>query len=88
MNRLDAAPEILDLAEQLGVGGAAPVEGIIDYSRRRIDGWVAEASGVTDMDALELLATQRLQMVFEEIRADEDLDRLDEWLKQSLRLGR
>src|ERR1022692_4517833 len=27
MSRLDAAPEILALAEELGVGGAAPVDG-------------------------------------------------------------
>ena len=27
MTRLDAAPEIIDLAAELGVGAAAPVEG-------------------------------------------------------------
>jgi len=37
---------------------------------------VAEAGGVTDIDALEALVTRRLQLVFEEIRADEDFDRL------------
>lgn len=72
MSRLDAAPEIADLAEELGVGGAAPVDGILNYCRRRIDGWVAEAGGVTNIDALESLVTARLQMVFEEIRSDED----------------
>ena len=76
MSRLDAAPEIADLAEELGVGGAAPVDGILNYCRRRIDGWVAEAGVVTNIDALESLVTARLQMVFEEIRSDEDFDRL------------
>jgi hypothetical protein len=76
MSRLDAAPEILSLAEELGVGGAAPVDGILDYCHRRIDGWVAEAGGVNDIDALESLVTNRLQMVFEEVRSDEDWDRL------------
>jgi hypothetical protein len=78
MSRWDAAPEILSLAEELGVGGAAPVDGILDYCRGRIDGWVAEAGGVTNINALESLVTQRLQMVFEEIRTDDDWDRLKE----------
>ena len=78
MTRLDHAPEINDLAGQLGVGGGAPVDGILDYCRCRIDGWVAEAGGVTDIDALEALVTKRLQTVFEEIRTDEDFDRLTE----------
>jgi hypothetical protein len=75
MNRLDAAPEILALAEQLGVGGAAPVDDILGFCRRRIDVWVVEAGGVTDINTLELLVTKRLCMVFEEVRGDEDFDR-------------
>jgi hypothetical protein len=78
MIRLDHAPEVLDLAGQLGVGGAAPVEGILAYCRRRIDGWVAEAGSVATIEALEALVTGRLQMVFEEIRTDEDFSRLTE----------
>ena len=78
MSRLDADPEILALAGGLGVGGGAPVGGILDHCRRRIDGWVAEAGGVTGIDALEALVTRRLQMVFEEVRADGDFDRLTE----------
>lgn len=76
MSRLDAAPEIIALAEQLGVGGAAPVDDILGFCRRRIDEWVAKVGGVTDINALESLVTRRLQMVFEEIRSDEDFDRL------------
>jgi hypothetical protein len=78
MTRLDHAPEIIDLAAELGVAGSAPVERILDHCRRRIDGWVAEAGGVTAIDALEALVARRLQMVFEEVRADEDFDRLTE----------
>ena len=78
MTRLDAAPEILALADELGVGAAAPVDGILDFCRRRIDGWVAEARGVTTIGHLESLVTQRLQMVFEEIRSDADFDRIKE----------
>jgi hypothetical protein len=76
MTRWEQTPEIIDLAGELGVGGAAPVDGILNHCRRRIDGWVAEAGGVTSINALETLVTNRLQMVFEEIRADEDFDRL------------
>src|SRR5438105_10899134 len=76
MSRWEHATEIIDLAGQLGVGAGAPVDGILDHCRRRIDGWVSEAGGVTGIDVLESLVTRRLQMVFEEIRADEDFDRL------------
>ncbi len=78
MTRLDHAPEIIDLAAELGVRGGAPVDGILDHCRRRIDGWVSEAGGVTGIDVLESLVTRRLQMVFEEVRSDQDFDRLTE----------
>lgn len=76
MTRLDSAPEIIELASELGVGGSAPVNSILDYCRRRIDAWVWEEGGVADIQALESLVTQRLQMVFEEIRDDDDFDRI------------
>lgn len=78
MTRWDQAPEIFSLADGLGVGGAAPVNGILDYCHRRIDAWVAEAGGIPNIDALESLVTQKLQMVFEEIRTDDDWERLKE----------
>lgn len=78
MSRWEHAPEITDLARELGVGGGAPVDGILDHCRRRIDRWVSEAGGVTGIDALESLVTRRLQTTFEEIRSDEDWDRLTE----------
>jgi len=78
MTRLDHAPEIIELAGELGFGSAAPVEKILDYCRGRIDGWVAETGGVTDIEALELLVTNKLQMVFEEVRSDDDWERLTE----------
>lgn len=82
MTRLDQAPEIIELASQLGVGSDAPVNSILDYCRRRIDSWVAEVGGVTDIEQLESLVTQRLQMAFEEIRTEEDFERLtDEYAR-------
>lgn len=78
MSRLDAAPEVIALAEQLGVGNGAPVKAILRHCRSRIDRWVAEARGVTNIGQLETLVTQRRQMVFEEVRSDGDFDRLKE----------
>lgn len=76
MTRWELAPEISDLAELLGFEGDAPAERLLDHCRRRIDDWVAKEGGVTSISALEALVTQRLQMVFEEIRDDVDFDRL------------
>lgn len=78
MSHWSQAPEIVDLAADLGVGSGAPVDAVLDFCRRRIDAWVAEAGGVTGIDTLESLVTNRLQMVFEEVRSDEDFDRLTE----------
>lgn len=76
MSHLDHAPEITDLAAELGIGGGAPVGGILHFCRVNIKGWVAKAGGTTGIDALESLATTQLQMTFEEIGSDEDFDRL------------
>jgi len=78
MTRWDQAPEIFSLADELGVSGAAPLNSILDYCQSRLEAWVAEAGGVPNIDALESLVTQKLQMVFEEIRTDEDWERLKE----------
>src|SRR5437588_12429983 len=77
MSRLEHATEIADLAADLGLAGAAnAVEAILRHCRSRIDGWVAEAHGVTTIGDLEALVTQRLQTVFEEIRSDTDFARI------------
>ncbi len=79
MSRLEHASEIADLAADLGLAGAAnPIEAILRRCRSRIDRWVAEARGVTTIGQLETLVTQRLQMVFEEIRSDADFARITE----------
>jgi hypothetical protein len=77
MSRLEHAPEIAGLAADLDLAGAAhPVEAILRHCRSRIDRWVAEARGVTTIGQLEALVTQRLQMVFEEVRSDADFARI------------
>jgi Family of unknown function (DUF6079) len=52
------------------------VDNIIAHCRSRVDDWVAEAGGLRGIEALESLVTERLQLVFEEVRSDEDFDRL------------
>jgi hypothetical protein len=77
MSRLDRASEVTDLAATLGLGGAAnPVDAILGFCRRSIDGWVQEVGGVAGIAALEALVTRKLQMVFEEVWSDEDFDRI------------
>ena len=79
MSRLEHAAEVADLAIDLGLGGAAnPVDAILRHCRTRVDRWVAEAPGVTNIGQLEALVTQRLQMVFEEVRSDADFDCIKE----------
>src|ERR1700675_1772792 len=77
MSRREFAFELVEVADQLGLAGVAnPVEAILRHCLSRIDRWLAEARGVTTIGQLEALVTQRLQMVFEEIRSDADFDRI------------
>lgn len=77
MTRLARESDIIALAKKLGVGGADDlVVAILNSCRNRVDRWVAEASGIVSIEHLERLVTQKLQMVFEEIRGDSDFDRI------------
>ena len=77
MSRLDQEPDVLALATELGLRGD-PVEAVVGYCLSRIGRWRHEAGGVATIADLESLVTQRLQMVFEEVRSDSDFDRLTE----------
>jgi hypothetical protein len=83
MSRLEHAAEVADLAAELGLGrGTNAVDAILRHCRTRIDRWVAEAGGVTTIGQLEAVVTQRLQMVFVEVRSDADFDRItDEYAR-------
>ena len=77
MSRREFAFELVELADRLGVSGAAdPVDAILRHCRTRIDRWVSQAGDVTTIGQLESLVTPRLQMVFEEIRSDADFARI------------
>ena len=48
----------------------------MSFCQARVDRWVEEVSGVSDIDQLEALVKGRLQMVFEDVLSDADFDRL------------
>ncbi len=85
MNRLDYASEIIDLAKSLGVRGVTPVENILNYCQRKIDGWVESVGGVANIEELEALVARNLQMVFEEINTDDDWERLKDHYARGMR---
>jgi len=75
MSALDQEQDVVDLAEQLGLTGS-PVAAIINFCQDRIDTWVREAGGVTSVDELEAVVADRLNLVFEEVNEESDIDRL------------
>lgn len=75
MSALDQEQDVVDLAEKLGLTGS-PVAAIIKFCQDQIDTWVQEADGVTSVDELEAVVTDRLNLVFEEVNEDSDFDRL------------
>lgn len=77
MSRLAHEPDIIELAESLGLGPADdPVGAILALCRRRIDRWVEASGGVASAEDLEALVARRLQLAFEEIHEDGDFERL------------
>lgn len=75
MRALDHEQEVIDLATRLGLKGR-PVGAIINYCQQQIDSWVDEVGGVTSISDLEALVAARLNLVFENVREDADLDDL------------
>lgn len=88
MIRPGASPEVYQLANSLGIESTDPAVGIVVHCRRLVDSWVAQAGGlgpggVADIAAFETLITKKLSMVVEEIRSEDDFDRLtDHYARQ------
>ena len=77
MSRLAHEPDIIELADALGLGpDDDPAGAILASCRSRIDRWVEEAGGVASAEDLEALVARRLQLAFEEIHEDGDFERL------------
>lgn len=72
-----APEEITGLAEDLGLGAASdPAGTVVAFCRQRVDRMVLDAGGVSTIEELEALVTRNLQMVFEEVWAEADFDRI------------
>ena len=79
MSRLNQSAEVISLADTLGLSvHDDPVNAITNYCLQRIQCWVQSVGNITTIVNLESLITQRLQMVFEEIRSDSDFDRIED----------
>lgn len=77
MSRLDQASEVVQLASELGVEWRSqPVANIVNFCLKKIGRWVAEVNPPATIGELEQLVCQKLRLVFEEIWADADLDRI------------
>lgn len=75
MSRLEQEHDIIALARELRLRGD-PVEAIVRHCQHKIDGWVEHVGGVHSIAELESLVADRLQLVFEEVYSDDDLEQL------------
>ncbi len=77
MSKLHEQPAVVELAQNLGLDHRKnSVSEIVGFCTRKVEAWLSEARGVTTLSALEELICDRLQLVFEEICSDDDLDRV------------
>jgi hypothetical protein len=75
MSRLDQEHDVVALARELGLRGH-PVEAVVRFCEERIGCWAADAGGVESVGALEQLVADRLQLAFEEVCSDDDLEQI------------
>ena len=75
MSRLDQEHDVIALARELGLGGN-PVEAIVRFCEEKIGCWAADFGAVKSVAALEELVAEHLQVIFEEVCSDDDLERI------------
>jgi hypothetical protein len=75
MSRLDQEHDVVALARELGLRGD-PVEAVVRFCEEKIGLWAADFDAVESVAALEQLVADHLQLVFEEVCSDDDLDRI------------
>jgi hypothetical protein len=75
MSRLDQEHDVVALARELGLRGN-PVEAIVRFCEEKIGSWAEDFGKLESVAALEQLVVDRLQLVFEEVYSDEDLERI------------
>lgn len=75
MSRLDQEHDVVALARELGLRGD-PVEAVVRFCEEKIGLWAADFDAVESVAALEQLVADHLQLIFEEVCSDDDLDRI------------
>lgn len=75
MSRLDQESDVVALARELGLRGH-PVEAVVGFCEERIGCWAADAGGVKSVAALEQLVAGRLQLTFEDVCSDDELEQI------------
>ena len=75
MSRLDQEHDVIALARELGLRGN-PVEAVVRFCEEKIGCWAADFGAVENVAALEQLVADHLQLVFEEVCSDDDLERI------------
>lgn len=77
MDNLDRSKEVRVIASQMGVQGVSPTLGIIDTCLDRVASWIKNKP-VKTFSQLEELVCEKLNLVFEMIHCNEDLNLLAE----------
>ncbi len=75
MSRLDQEHDVVALARELGLRGD-PVEAVVRFCEEKIGCWAEDVGGVETVAALEQLVADHLQLVFEEVCSDDDLEQI------------
>ena len=75
MSRLDQEHDVVALARELGLRGD-PVEAVVRFCEEKIGCWAGDFGGVETVAALEQLVADHLQLVFEEVCSDNDLEQI------------
>ena len=75
MSRLDQEHDVVAIARELGLRGD-PVEAVVRFCEGKIGCWAADVGGVENVAALEQLVAAHLQLVFEEVCSDDDLEQI------------
>lgn len=75
MTKLELEQDVIALASKLKLRGN-PVNAIVEYCQDNINKWVSNAGGVNDIQHLEELVASQLNLAFEDVYTDEDLDEI------------
>lgn len=75
MTKLEDEQDVIALARKLRLNGN-PVNAIVGYCQDNISKWVGDSGRVNDIQHLEKLVASQLNLVFEDVYTNEDLDEI------------